>query len=291
MMQAPYPADTRAKGWRFELDYEQIEQSSTWALAGPEGQAWALKLWLTAWRQVPCGSLPGDEEVIGAALGMTAKQWARHRKALMRGWSKADDGRLYHPTLTARVVEMLGKRRSDADRKAADRARKAQESTASPPHVTPDSDATPASVHPESGTDNRPPSSSFPTVKKKARSAPPPVVPPSALVAVGFSCQQAVEFIDHKANVKAPLTARAWADHLKESAAAGWTPMAAAEKVMAKNWKGFEAKYVANEKPGQITESFAQRAARERVEATVPGIAARPSKVTEIFDVTARLVG
>ena len=30
---APYPAITRAKGWRFELDYEQVDQSDTWALA------------------------------------------------------------------------------------------------------------------------------------------------------------------------------------------------------------------------------------------------------------------
>ena len=23
---APYPADTRAKGWRFEIDYEKVEE-------------------------------------------------------------------------------------------------------------------------------------------------------------------------------------------------------------------------------------------------------------------------
>ncbi len=51
----PYAADTRAKGWRFELDYEQIEQSSTWALAGPEARPWLLMLWLSAWRQVGIG--------------------------------------------------------------------------------------------------------------------------------------------------------------------------------------------------------------------------------------------
>lgn len=33
---APYPCDTRAKGWRFELDHERIRQSDTWALAPPE---------------------------------------------------------------------------------------------------------------------------------------------------------------------------------------------------------------------------------------------------------------
>jgi len=69
------------------------------------------------------------------------------------------------------------------------------------------------------------------------------------LVAAGIDEPTAVEFIAHKASVKAPLTARAWADHLAESGKAGWTPKQAAEKVMAKSWKGFEAKYVADERP------------------------------------------
>lgn len=156
-MLAPYPTDTRAKGWRFELDYEQIEQSSTWALAGPEGQAWALKLWLTGWRQVPCGSLPGDEEVITALLGMTQKQWHRHRKALMRGWIVADDGRMYHDTITVRVMEMLAKRRSDSDRQATRRAAIAAERERDSAGVTAASRVTPTGIGCESSTDHLPP--------------------------------------------------------------------------------------------------------------------------------------
>ena len=76
----------------------------------------------------------------------------------------------------------------------------------------------------------------------------------SVLVENGFDVLTAEEFIAYKSRMKAPLTARAWADHLAESAKAGWRPLAAAEKVMAKSWKGFEAKYVANEaKPNAYT--------------------------------------
>lgn len=79
-------------------------------------------------------------------------------------------------------------------------------------------------------------------------------VPVSILVDNGFDVLTAEEFIAHKSRMKAPLTARAWADHLAESAKAGWRPLAAAEKVMAKSWKGFEAKYVVNEvKPNAYT--------------------------------------
>lgn len=49
--------------------------------------------------------------------------------------------------------------------------------------------------------------------------------------------------------MKAPLTARAWADHVREAQKAGWSAIEAAEKVMAKSWKGFEARYVVDERP------------------------------------------
>lgn len=86
----------------------------------------------------------------------------------------------------------------------------------------------------------------------KKKSAPPIAPPPTVAVLVdaGFDEATAEEFIACKAERKAPLTARAWTDHLRESAKAGWTPMAAAEKVMAKTWKGFESKYVEGERPG-----------------------------------------
>lgn len=122
-MQAPYPADTRAKGWRFEIDIERIRQSDTWALATPEVRPWLLLLWVTAWEQVPCGSLPNDDALIAARIGMAPKAFAKARPVLMRGWDAADDGRLYHSTITARVLAMLETKRKEAERKAAYRAR------------------------------------------------------------------------------------------------------------------------------------------------------------------------
>lgn len=122
MIDPPYPAETRARGWRFDLDYEQIEQSDTWDLAGAEARPWLLMLWFTAWKQAPCGSLPSDEQVIAAKIGMPARMWAKHRAVLLRGWTAASDGRLYHETLAARVIEMMANRRKESDRKALYRA-------------------------------------------------------------------------------------------------------------------------------------------------------------------------
>lgn len=122
---APYPSDTDAKGWRFELDYEQVERSDTWALAAPEIRPWLLMLWMTAWKQVPCGSLPDDDELIAVRIGMPLDMFQASKHRLLRGWWRADDGRLYHRVLTERVLDMLAKKEKERVRKAGYRARNA----------------------------------------------------------------------------------------------------------------------------------------------------------------------
>lgn len=77
-MDIPYPVDTRAKGWRFELDTERIEQSDTWALATPVQRAWLLRLWMVAWQQTPCGSLPNNDALVAARLGMSSGEFEQH---------------------------------------------------------------------------------------------------------------------------------------------------------------------------------------------------------------------
>ena len=129
MRPVPYPADTRAKGWRFELDHERIEQSDTWALAPSDVKPWLLMLWLSAWRQEPCGSLPNEDELIAVRIGMPMKTFAKVRSKLMRGWWEAEDGRLYHDTVTKRVLEMLAAREAERRRKAEYRQRKEAERT------------------------------------------------------------------------------------------------------------------------------------------------------------------
>lgn len=130
MAEAPYPADTRAKGWRFELDYEQIEQSDTWALTPAEYRPWLLMLWLTAWKQVPAGSLPANDPLIAARIGMPMDQFVLARDVLLRGWREADDGRLYHETVSRRVLDMLAIKEKERARKAAYRAKQSQGSDA-----------------------------------------------------------------------------------------------------------------------------------------------------------------
>jgi len=120
---SPYPASTKAKGWRFELDLEQVIQSDTWALSKPHVRPWLLMLWTVAWQQTPCGSMPSDDELIIARLNIDPDLFSECKKTLLRGWWLADDGRLYHPTITQRVIDMLGRKDGERQRKAEYRAR------------------------------------------------------------------------------------------------------------------------------------------------------------------------
>lgn len=151
----PYPADTRAKGWRFELDLEQIDQSDTWALTPPDVRPWLLMLWATAWRQTPCGSLPAADELVAVRIGMKPATFAKHRPVLMRGWWEAVDGRLYHDTIIKRVKEMLEARNKERDRKAEYRKRKEAEEAETNMRITMLSRGTGLGLHSDNyGTDD-----------------------------------------------------------------------------------------------------------------------------------------
>ena len=122
----PYPADTLARGWRFEMDMEKVKRSDTWLLAKTgEVRGALMLLWGEAWQQTPCGSLPADDQLVALIIDMPRPKFQKHRPVLMRGWWLAADGRLYHDTIVERVLAMLEKRAKDAGRSANRRARQA----------------------------------------------------------------------------------------------------------------------------------------------------------------------
>src|SRR5574341_2214582 len=107
----PYPGDVRARGWQFQLDVERIENSDTWLLAPAEMRPWLLMLWMKSWTQAPCGSLPGNDDLIAAPIGMDPRLFASHRDILLRGWYRASDGRLYHQVVSELVEAMRDSRK------------------------------------------------------------------------------------------------------------------------------------------------------------------------------------
>lgn len=131
--QPPYPADVRAKGWRFDLDIERIENSDTWTLTPPDMRPWLLMLWMRSWTQTPCGSLPANDELVAARIGMEARIFGANRDILMRGWYRCSDGRLYHPVITESVETMRDSRKAERLKKAKQRAGAQGEDSPPPP--------------------------------------------------------------------------------------------------------------------------------------------------------------
>jgi hypothetical protein len=74
-------------------------------------------LWAVAWQQVPCGSMPAEEALIAARLGMKDATFKKFKPVLMRGWWMAEDGRLYHDTIVEFVRSMESSRSKTNDRK------------------------------------------------------------------------------------------------------------------------------------------------------------------------------
>lgn len=259
---APYPADTQANGWRFEIDMAQIQRSDTWALASAWQRPWLLMLWAIAWSERPCGSLPDDDEIIAAKIGMELGDFQDAKRVLMRGWWRADDGRLYHDTITERVLDMLAKKEGNKLRKRAQRER-ARTNKA----VTRDSTVTDAGVQRESDTKNIEHSNTFSSLRSEkdihvpvpsqdvTRDTSKPSKPKrertevgvDALVEGGLDEETARQFLAHRRHRKALLTPRAWEGIVREARKAGWPVHRAVSKMMERGWTGFEASWVAGQ--------------------------------------------
>lgn len=283
---APYPADTRAKGWRFELDYEKIDQSDTWSRAEeiPLAQHCLVFMWLKAWSQVPCGSFPNDPDIIRSKCRIPAKVWPQVREVLMRGWWLADDGRLYHDTITARVMAMLGKRANDAGRAAERRARQTAASPKNPPEAAPESHVTPTGVGHEFDTKHQAPSS--PAEKKRAprkRAASPLVERPADVDPQVWSDWTAL-----RAKKRTTVSETAVAGAREEAHKAGMTLEAFLRVWCRRGSQGLEAAWLKpEERAGAATgETNYQRSQRETVAQFTGGLVSRkaPSAALPVME-------
>jgi len=108
---APYPADTLPSP-RLSIDYRALERSDGWAISHSQGcRPYVLFMFFVAWQQTPCASLPGDDARIAALIECTPAYFAKHRRALMRDWFMAADGRYYSTILIPEVLEVIARRR------------------------------------------------------------------------------------------------------------------------------------------------------------------------------------
>lgn len=190
----PYPIDTVTKGWRFELDLQRVWKSDTWVLCPPEMRPWLYHIWAVAFEQHPAGSLPNNRDLIAAHIGIDRRTLEGHADVLLRGFTLHSDGRLYHSVVVERVLNLLGYRDSERERKAKYRNSKKNKETC-PAGQTRDRRGNPVVETPlelvleqEQEKTPKPPQGDVPSL--------PPEVDPDAWF----------DFVRHRKDIKKPLT-------------------------------------------------------------------------------------
>ncbi len=256
MQLPPYPATTKAGGFKFELDCERIAQSDTWALAAARQRPLLLMLWFIAWQQTPCGSLPADDMLIAARLGMDAEAFQHDKAILLRGWQEASDGRLYHLVVTELVLEMMSRKAGNAKRQADYRQRR---QSASRDGQSDEKHGTDAAVTRYSGvsydtttttittntslSDERDSTNTHASGKSKSKAS----LGVADLVAEGVERKHAEDWLKVRTAKRAPLTQTAWDDVKAEAAKAGITSADAVRIAAASSWQGFKATWYAKQ--------------------------------------------
>jgi hypothetical protein len=82
---------------------QRVIKSDTWVLSTGEENAAAMSLWLESWHQVPAGSLPKNERMLGYLA--QCRSWGKVRDQVMRGWVLCSDERYYHPVVAEKALE------------------------------------------------------------------------------------------------------------------------------------------------------------------------------------------
>jgi hypothetical protein len=107
----------------FMLNAERLMSSELLALHGNEIVGAALLLWCRAWKQRPAASLPDDDRVNAAFARLSLPKFRRVKEAVMRGFVKCSDGRLYHRFLASVALNAYEKKLAFRKKRDSDRER------------------------------------------------------------------------------------------------------------------------------------------------------------------------
>ncbi len=124
------PAECTMAGneW-FPLHFDRLRKSKWWRRASDTARARNVMMWGEAYKAVPAGSLPDDDDELAeaAGYGMDVAAFIAAKDEIMAPWVLCTDGRWYHPTVCEVVLEawerISERRRVAAQRKADQRAK------------------------------------------------------------------------------------------------------------------------------------------------------------------------
>jgi len=92
----------------------------------PEEFRFTISLRAASWRQIPAGSLPDDPRALAtlSGAGENLRVWKKHATAVLQGWIKCSDGRLYHPMVAQIVLDAWASYQKQHTRRLKERAKK-----------------------------------------------------------------------------------------------------------------------------------------------------------------------
>ncbi|WP_353861266.1 DUF1376 domain-containing protein [Azospirillum formosense] len=123
------PAEVDLRGLPFiPLHIERLQLSKSWLACKrrPELAYYMLNLWMRAWHELPAASIEDDDDVLADAARADYRTWEKVREAVLRGWVKCSDGRLYHPVVAELAAEAWEHRKGYRERAAKAREAKKQ---------------------------------------------------------------------------------------------------------------------------------------------------------------------
>nr|DAQ81559.1 MAG TPA: Protein of unknown function (DUF1376) [Caudoviricetes sp.] len=98
------PPDCNLRGLPFmPLQVQRLIELDLYLLSSGDEFKAAISLWCKSWSQLPGGSLPDDDKLLGPMSG--AKSWPKVKAVALRGWVKCSDGRLYHAVVAENALQ------------------------------------------------------------------------------------------------------------------------------------------------------------------------------------------
>lgn len=112
----------------FPLHFDRLRKSKWWRRATDLARARNIMLWGEAYKQVPAGSLPDDDDELAeaAGFGMDVETFIAAKAEIMAPWVLCNDGRWYHPTVCEVVLDAW-ERTSERRKRAAEKKRAQRE--------------------------------------------------------------------------------------------------------------------------------------------------------------------
>lgn len=119
----------------FPFHFDRLRKSKWWRRASDTARSRNVMMWGEAFKSVPAGSLPDDDDELAeaAGYGMDVDAFLSHKAEIMAPWVLCSDGRWYHPTVCEVVLDTW-ERTSDRRKAAAERQRRRRDKVRS---VTP----------------------------------------------------------------------------------------------------------------------------------------------------------